>query len=110
MHVAAGYARNYLIPQRKALYATRQNFIKLGMTDPDLETIEERQARLAQERLDGEDKDLKAADLLKHYLRNKVVSWIIIHTCCVLLLANPFHCCCRSWLTPATLSVNFFFF
>ena len=74
LHVAAGYARNYLIPQRLALYATRQNFTKLGMTDPDLETTEERQARLARERLESEDEDLKAADLLRHYLRNKVVS------------------------------------
>uniref|UniRef100_A0A7S3L493 Ribosomal protein L9 domain-containing protein n=1 Tax=Amphora coffeiformis TaxID=265554 RepID=A0A7S3L493_9STRA len=73
LHVAAGYARNYLIPQRKALYATRQNFAKLDMKDPDLETIEERQARLEMERSEGEDQDFKAANLLKHYLRNKVL-------------------------------------
>ena len=73
LHVAAGYARNFLIPQKKALYATRQNFARLGMKDPDMETPEERQARLARERLEGEDEDLKAADLLKNYLRNKVV-------------------------------------
>lgn len=73
LHVAAGYARNFLIPQRKALYATRQNFARLGMKDPEMETPEERQARLARERLEGEDEDLKAADLLKNYLRNKVV-------------------------------------
>ena len=74
LHVAAGYARNYLIPQKKALYATRQNFARLNMKDPDMETPEERQARLARERMEGEDKDLKAADLLKNYLRNKTVS------------------------------------
>lgn len=81
LHVAAGYARNYLIPQRKALYATRQNFAKLGVTDPDLETPEERHARLARERLESEDQDLKAADLLKSYLRNKVVSFLktVVH-------------------------------
>ena len=73
IYVAAGYARNYLIPQKKALYATRQNFARLGMKDPDMETPEERHARLARERLEGEDEDLKAADLLKNYLRNKVV-------------------------------------
>ena len=73
LHVAAGYARNFLIPQKKALYATRQNFARLGMKDPDMETTEERQARLARERLEGEDEDLKAADLLQNYLRNKVV-------------------------------------
>lgn len=77
MHVAAGYARNYLVPQKKALYATRQNFLRLGMKDPDLETPEERQARLARERLESEDQDLKAADLLKNYLRNKVVCAIL---------------------------------
>lgn len=73
LHVAAGYARNFLIPQKKALYATRQNFARLGMKDPDMETAAERQARLARERMEGEDEDLKAADLLKNYLRNKVV-------------------------------------
>lgn len=73
VHVAAGFARNYLIPQRLALYATRQNFAKLNMSDPDLETAEDRQARLIREKLESEDKDLKAADLLKKYLRNKVV-------------------------------------
>ena len=77
IHVAAGYARNYLIPQKMALYATRQNFARLGLKDPDMETQEERQARLARERLESEDQDLKAADLLKNYLRNKVVSLVI---------------------------------
>jgi ribosomal protein L9 len=74
MEVKAGYARNYLIPQKKALYATRQNFERLGMSDPDQETEEHRRDRLAKEAVAGEDLDLKAADLLKYYLRNKVVS------------------------------------
>lgn len=73
MEVKAGYARNFLIPQKKALYATRQNFERLGMLDPDQETEEHRRERLEREAQAGEDLDLKAADLLKHYLRNKVV-------------------------------------
>jgi ribosomal protein L9 len=73
MEVKAGYARNYLIPQKKALYATRQNFERLGMLDPDQETEEHRRDRLEREAQAGEDVDLKAADLLKYYLRNKVV-------------------------------------
>jgi ribosomal protein L9 len=72
-HVAAGYARNYLIPQKMALYATRQNFARLDIKDPEQETAEERKERLARERLASEDQDLKAANILKNYLRNKVV-------------------------------------
>lgn len=71
--VSAGYARNFLIPKKKAVYATRQNFARLQIKDPDLETVDERRLRLEREALAGDDKDLKAADLLKVYLRNKVV-------------------------------------
>ena len=45
------------------------------MQDPDLETEEQRAERLAREALSDEGaEELKAADVLKHYLRNKVVS------------------------------------
>jgi hypothetical protein len=73
LQVKAGYARNFLIPQKVAVYATRQNFQKLGIKDPELETTEQRRDRMAKEASSGEDLELKAADLLKHYLRNKVV-------------------------------------
>jgi hypothetical protein len=75
LNVKAGYARNYLIPQKKVVYATRQNFEKLGLQDTELETTDQRRDRLAREAHSGEDLDLKAADLLKHYLRNKTV-WL----------------------------------
>lgn len=73
--VKAGYARNHLVPQKLALYATPQNFEKLGMVDPDFETEEERIARLQRESnmTAAEDKYLKEADLLKKYLKNKVL-------------------------------------
>ena len=71
--VKSGYARNFLIPQKKAVYATPENFDKLGILDPDKETAEERRARLLQEAKLSEDEDLKAADLLRYYLRNKRV-------------------------------------
>ena len=74
LEVAAGYARNYLIPQKFAVYATRQNFMKYELKDPELETVEERRLRLELEASQKENQDLKAADLLKHYLRNKTVS------------------------------------
>ena len=78
MTVKAGYARNYLVPKKMALYATPENFERLGVTDPEAETMEEKRARLAAEAAAEEDEeaaaDLRAADLLKHYLRNKVVS------------------------------------
>lgn len=74
--VKAGYARNYLIPQKKAIYATPQNFDKFGMVDPEFETEEQRLARLQRESsMDKKaEQHLKEADILKKYLRNKVVS------------------------------------
>ena len=73
--VKPGYARNYLIPNKKAIYATPQNFEKMGIIDPHLETEEQRIARLQRESsvdLKAEQ-FLKEADTLKTYLRNKVV-------------------------------------
>ena len=69
--VSAGYARNYLIPKRKALYATPANFARTNIVDPLLikETEAEKKARLSQE----SDEDLKAADFLRYYLRNKTL-------------------------------------
>jgi ribosomal protein L9 len=70
-NVKAGFARNYLIPLKKALYATPPNFERAGIPDPDLisETAEERKARESME----SDEDLKAADFLRHYLRSKTL-------------------------------------
>mmetsp|Transcript_19825 Transcript_19825/g.41605 ORF Transcript_19825/g.41605 Transcript_19825/m.41605 type:complete len:284 (-) Transcript_19825:89-940(-) len=69
--VSAGYARNYLIPQKMAVYATPKNFERCGMVDPALAEKAEKM------KIDGndevEDEDLKAADLLRRYLRNKMV-------------------------------------
>lgn len=76
-NVKAGYARNFLIPQKKAIYATRQNFLKLNMKDPELETAEERRLRMEREMKAGDDKDLKAADILRSYLRSKTVSFLL---------------------------------
>ena len=74
--VKAGYARNYLVPQKLALYATPQNFEKLGIVDPNFESEEQRILRLQRESSLSaqEDKYLKQADLLKKYLKNKTVS------------------------------------
>lgn len=64
-HVAAGYARNYIIPQKYGVYATERNFERTGVVDPDIAAAEE-------EKLEEEDsEELKAADLLRKYLRNK---------------------------------------
>ena len=73
--VKPGYARNYLVPNKKAVYATPQNFDKMGIIDPHLESEEQRIARLQRESsvdLKAEQY-LKEADTLKKYLRNKVV-------------------------------------
>uniref|UniRef100_A0A6T6I5P1 Ribosomal protein L9 domain-containing protein n=1 Tax=Craspedostauros australis TaxID=1486917 RepID=A0A6T6I5P1_9STRA len=76
LHVKAGHARNHLIPQKMALYATPQNFERLGITDPDVETEEEREQRLAREASMSQKDEhlLKDADRLKSYLRNKVLT------------------------------------
>jgi hypothetical protein len=78
VRVRAGFARNYLIPQKIAMYATPQNFVLLNMKDPEMETPEERTARMQQEAIVGQDADLRASDLLTKYLKDKVVSKFII--------------------------------
>lgn len=72
--VAAGYARNYLVPGKMAVYATPRNFERCGLVDPNIALKEE----AAQQKLmagddDEDNEDLKAADLLRRYLRNKTV-------------------------------------
>lgn len=75
LSIRAGYARNHLIPGKIALYATPENFARMNMEDPDLETPEEKAARLQRETMSDEGaEEVKAADFLRHYLRNKVVS------------------------------------
>ena len=88
VHVKAGYARNYLIPHKMALYATPQNFERLGIVDPDL--LLKQQKRRQQDQGDATtnvaaaaaiadpaskkaEKLVKDADLLRKYLKNKVV-------------------------------------
>jgi Ribosomal protein L9, N-terminal domain len=73
LHVTAGMARNYLIPQKKAIYAIPENFERLGLKDPAIETDEERQRRLAQEAADAANLELIAANVLEKYLKNKTV-------------------------------------
>ncbi|KAL7555138.1 hypothetical protein ACHAWF_018773 [Thalassiosira exigua] len=71
-NVAAGYARNYLIPKKFAVYASPTNFERCGMVDPDIASKEEASHMIGEE----ENEDLKAADLLRRYLRNKTVKII----------------------------------
>ena len=73
-NVAAGYARNYLIPGKMAVYATPRNFERCGLIDPEIAAKEEE----AQQKLldDEENEDLKAADILRRYLRNKTLKII----------------------------------
>ena len=72
--VKPGYVRNYLYPNKYVVYATRQNFLNLGMKDPEQETPRERRIRLARQALNEADQDLKAADILRKYLANKVLT------------------------------------
>eukprot|EP00560_Eucampia_antarctica_P009952 CAMPEP_0197831458 /NCGR_PEP_ID=MMETSP1437-20131217/10200_1 /TAXON_ID=49252 ORGANISM="Eucampia antarctica, Strain CCMP1452" /NCGR_SAMPLE_ID=MMETSP1437 /ASSEMBLY_ACC=CAM_ASM_001096 /LENGTH=246 /DNA_ID=CAMNT_0043434379 /DNA_START=38 /DNA_END=775 /DNA_ORIENTATION=- len=68
--VRAGYARNHLIPLKKALYATPQNFERVGIPDPNL--VKDKTV-VKVKRSDEEEEHNKAADLLRYYLRNKVL-------------------------------------
>ncbi|KAL3778994.1 hypothetical protein ACHAW5_005760 [Stephanodiscus triporus] len=76
--VAAGYARNYLVPQKYAVYATPRNFDRCGLVDPAVAAREEAAAAsmlevVVDENDDEVDEDLRAADVLRSYLRNKSV-------------------------------------
>lgn len=65
VQVKAGYARNFLIPTKKAVYATPQNFNRLGVSDPEVETEEDRLARLERETASlsqEEEQNIKQAD------------------------------------------------
>jgi hypothetical protein len=73
MRVAAGYARNYLIPKKMAIYATRENFAKLQMQDPDAESVAQRRQRLTREARLEADEHGQAAERLHKYLRTKTV-------------------------------------
>lgn len=78
MEVKAGYARNHLIPQKIAYYATPENFERFNITDPLL--LKKDGLSKEEEEEDGkEDKvevseDQKEADRLRKYLKNKTVS------------------------------------
>ena len=73
-NVAAGYARNYLLPEKMAVYATPNNFDRCGLIDPEIAAKEEA-AKLTQ-LSDEEGEEIRAADLLRRYLRNKTVRLI----------------------------------
>mmetsp|Transcript_2749 Transcript_2749/g.4496 ORF Transcript_2749/g.4496 Transcript_2749/m.4496 type:complete len:282 (+) Transcript_2749:173-1018(+) len=78
-NVAAGYARNYLIPQKMAVYATPRNFERCGLVDPEIAAKEEEEKaaqQIASQEDEEENKDLTAADILRKYLRNKMVKLI----------------------------------
>lgn len=79
LRVKAGYARNYLIPNKKAVYATPQNFDRLKIVDPEVESEEQRLARLLRESsMNKKDEEyLKQSDMLKKYMRNKIVSTLL---------------------------------
>jgi ribosomal protein L9 len=83
--VSAGYARNYLVPGKFAIYATPRNFNRCGLVDPIISAKEEeeekkaaavtmKQAADTDNKVDDEGNiDLHAADVLRRYLRNKSV-------------------------------------
>ena len=75
-NVAAGYARNYLIPKKMAVYATPRNFERCGLVDPDIAAREEEAEAKKSDGDEEENVDLKAADILRKYLRNKSVKLI----------------------------------
>jgi len=71
--VKPGYARNFLIPKKMALYAIPSNFQRLGLTDPEKETPEDRRERLKREAAEEASEEQIAASILTKYLSNKVL-------------------------------------
>ena len=66
--VKAGYARNFLVPRKLAVYATRANFEKYGVVDPVLAKEVEKADKTT-----TCSTEQQAADLLRRYLANKKV-------------------------------------
>jgi ribosomal protein L9 len=83
VNVKPGFARNFLIPKKMAVYATPQNFEKYEIGDPNFETEEELKARFQRESSlsEKDEQFLKESDMLKKYLRTKTVSGIhcVVH-------------------------------
>jgi len=73
--VKAGYARNYLIPMRKAYYATPENLERFGVSATMMKKAESIEVEEVSE-------DKKAADLLRKYLNQKTVSMTKKNTTC----------------------------
>jgi ribosomal protein L9 len=90
-NVAAGYARNYLIPQKMAVYATPRNFERCGLIDPEIAAKEDAAAQKFAQEDEEENADLKAADVLRKYLRNKTVKLIRNVDLNVPTLCHPGH-------------------
>lgn len=74
--VKAGYARNFLLPQKKAVYATPKNFESHCVLDPlelaEKEKIPEVSAG-TEEEMEEMTENLRQADVLRRYLKNKIV-------------------------------------
>mmetsp|Transcript_21353 Transcript_21353/g.44560 ORF Transcript_21353/g.44560 Transcript_21353/m.44560 type:complete len:278 (+) Transcript_21353:323-1156(+) len=90
-NVAAGYARNYLVPKKMAVYATQVNFERCGLIDPDIAAKEEAAQQKLLSEDEDENEDLKAADLLRRYLRNKTVRMIRNVDANVPTMCHPGH-------------------
>jgi len=90
-NVAAGYARNYLVPKKMAVYATHVNFERCGLIDPDIAAKEEAAQQKLLSEDEDENEDLKAADLLRRYLRNKTVRMIRNVDANVPTMCHPGH-------------------
>lgn len=71
IEVRAGFARNKLIPTKHAVYATPENYEKLGMVDPEILKVKKKKetVKLSEE----EVADKNAAYVLRTYLRDKVL-------------------------------------
>jgi large subunit ribosomal protein L9 len=65
--VRAGYARNFLIPTKKAFYATPENLTRFGI---NIDMAMKREVFEAEE----VSEDKKMADVLRTYLKQKTVS------------------------------------
>ncbi len=84
VEVRAGYARNFLIPTKKAFYATPENLKRFGVSTD---------FAVKGEKMGSEEvsEDKKAADILRSYLNQKTVSISRMCTTYIVFLKTTPH-------------------
>lgn len=73
INVKAGYARNYLVPQKMAVYATEENFKRMQIIDPLTDSKIDDVKTISTEDAEPTSEEWKDAERLRKYLDNKIL-------------------------------------